>query len=247
MQEDLSSLGGRLRWAIQQRPPQGNKRGVNLFQADLVARSAARAKAGHGPLAGITLPTIRTYLPLKGQPARREPSPSFLREAADLCGVSFAWLVSGEGAPTEAHRAVAGIATRSTYSSQGARLQRAAFTALGLPVPQPHGGPGGLAPWTAALGEVWVRLVAASVAAGAGQLDAQLEAKIGAAVAAPLKALGIKARDVQRSGVLADYLFAVTPALLILARQQQEQATEDAPPPRTTRKAGKPTTRRGTP
>ena len=37
-QVDLDTIGKRLRWAIEQRPPQGRKRGVRLFQSDMESR-----------------------------------------------------------------------------------------------------------------------------------------------------------------------------------------------------------------
>lgn len=91
MQADLSTPGGRLGWAIKRRPPEGRRRGIRLFADDM--RERAEELDG---LQGYTMPSIQSYLT-----DDVEPSVTFLREAAALCGVRAEWLAFGQGAPTE--------------------------------------------------------------------------------------------------------------------------------------------------
>lgn len=99
----MDTLAGRLRRAIQIRPSQGRRRGVRLFQTEMEERSRAREAADGPPIPGVTLPSIQSYVRTE-DPV--EPSLDFLRAAADLLGVRFAWLVAGEGEMTTAEERV---------------------------------------------------------------------------------------------------------------------------------------------
>lgn len=87
----MSTIGERLREAIELWPPEGKQRGVRRFQREMEARAAVLASGGQS-LLGVSYPSINSYL--NGETV---PSIEFLREAADLLGVQFVWLVTGEG------------------------------------------------------------------------------------------------------------------------------------------------------
>lgn len=111
---DRNTLEGRLRWAIE-RPSwrEGKKRGLRLFQSRMEPRVAEVAKAGGPILEGVALSSIQTYLNGDVVP----PLP-FLREAAPVLGVREAWLISGDGFPTEEENATArGIRMTSSLTA----------------------------------------------------------------------------------------------------------------------------------
>ena len=99
MNVDLSTIGKRLRWAIERRPAEGQARGIRKFQRDLTARAVELKEAGGSTIAGLTLPSVMSYLN-----DAATPSVEFIREASQLAGVRATWLAWGEGAPTQSEQ-----------------------------------------------------------------------------------------------------------------------------------------------
>lgn len=95
--DEWGTLSDRLRWAIERQPKRGRERGVRLFQRRIHKRAEELDAEGGSPLVGYHLSSIQGYLA-----GETDPSLPFLREAARLLNVREAWLISGEGAPTEA-------------------------------------------------------------------------------------------------------------------------------------------------
>jgi hypothetical protein len=93
---DFDTIGKRLRWAIERRPTKGRERGLRLFQRDMEARARELEAAGSDRVPPFTLPSIMTYLT-----DETEPSPTFVREAARLCGVKRSWIMFGDGPRTD--------------------------------------------------------------------------------------------------------------------------------------------------
>lgn len=93
---ESDTLADRLRWAIERQPRQGRQRGLRLFQRRMEERAKEILRAGGPPLTGTHLSTIQGYVN-----GTAEPSRQFLVEAARVLGVREAWLILGEGAPTE--------------------------------------------------------------------------------------------------------------------------------------------------
>lgn len=90
---DLNTLEGRLAWAIDRRPKNGRRRGKNDFM-----RAMEEYESNSGiKIKGITAGSLADYL----RPGRTAPSVPFLKAAAHVCGVRSAWLIMGEGEPTE--------------------------------------------------------------------------------------------------------------------------------------------------
>jgi transcriptional regulator with XRE-family HTH domain len=95
---EWDSLAGRLRWAIQQLPHAGRRRGLRYFQSMMAERAGELASGGPlDRLDGYTLSSIQTYLS-----GKRLPSLRFLQEAASILSVREAWLISHDGSPGEA-------------------------------------------------------------------------------------------------------------------------------------------------
>lgn len=85
---DFETLASRLRWAIDQQPAEGRKRGLRLFQRRM-------EEAGGKGLEGTALSSIQAYL--KGT----APSLAWTEVAAVVLGVRVAWLAFGVGFPTD--------------------------------------------------------------------------------------------------------------------------------------------------
>lgn len=94
--DELSTFGGRLKWAIKRYGPRpetrpGAEGSVNQFHQLLSGKVKAGAGAGYQTLWRIIAD-------------RAEPSEDFVRAALELLpGVRRDWLVDGDGPPTEAH------------------------------------------------------------------------------------------------------------------------------------------------
>lgn len=107
----MRSISERLRWAAQQQPREGRRRGLRLFQTRMEERAEERAEElaeelaeeGQRELVGCSLSAIQGYVSSDGP----EPSIDFLREAAQILNVRLAWLAAGDGYPTVAEQAAA--------------------------------------------------------------------------------------------------------------------------------------------
>ncbi len=88
----FDSLASRLRWAIDQQPPEGRQRGLRLFQRRLTAT--------HPGLDGTALSSVQAYL--NGSVT---PSLAWVDAASGILAVRAAWLAFGGGFPTEAEQA----------------------------------------------------------------------------------------------------------------------------------------------
>lgn len=98
----MDSISERLRWAVEQQPREGRRRGLRLFQTRMQGRAEARAKKASEPeLVGYSLSAIQGYISSGGP----EPSIDFLKEAAQILNVRLAWLAAGDGYPTVAEQA----------------------------------------------------------------------------------------------------------------------------------------------
>ena len=222
MQGDWGTIGGRLRWAIQQRPRDGKQRGVRKFQRDLEIRSKSQVKDGRAAIPGVTVPSIQGYL---ADVAR--PSLNFLEPAAELCGVDEGWLITGRGYPTEDHAKAARTAAATvsaqitvgdifqiTGSGAGlAMLHRRVFEELGRPLSDPP------PPWLAGLIEVWLQLSESSGSGG----DPDFEATVAETLMGPLKLMGVDPVEMQETENFDSYVFAMTPVMLMLAAERARQ------------------------
>lgn len=218
------TLGGRLREAIDRQPWEGRQRGLRLFQ---------RRMDEHGQgVGGTSLSAIQDYLA-----DRTEPSPSFLRLAAQLTGVRFAWLANGEGMPTEEEE-------RDRVSGQEAELSRitgAVYRALGRPFWDAQGTAAAL--WAPTVRRVALRLYQHRPAwrlfegpgdpglleglpdTGEAEFSSAVDA-VAEALAAPLRALGMDGRRLSLQA-LADY---VEISALALHQAIPRYHAEDVPP-----------------
>lgn len=193
---DLHTIGQRLRWAIDAQPPElgplgGQRRGIRLFQSHMEDR-AKELEAGGQKLLGVTLNSIQTYIPREdGTPEETKPSVDFLREAARLLHVREAWLISGDGAPTEAEEVVRRDAERRRRTEMESTIIEGFEAGLG----QPFEGLSSIA--QAALWQLWASLrgslveyVTASDPPGTADdqqsVDRELARRIAVAVRAPL-------------------------------------------------------------
>jgi len=217
--ETWHTLEGRLRWAIEQQPPRGRERGLRLFQ---------RRMDEHGAdVPGTSLSAIQGYLRGDG-----EPSPTFLKLAAQLLAVRSAWLAFGEGAPTE--EAEAG--RRESAEEELFLISTAMYEALGVPTKLPKGSPAhtdkerfwGSALWGPTVRQTALRLFQfrpgwALLSGEEGLDDSQEESEVrfwravadtSQAIAAPLHALGIDPARME----LGDVREYVEPVALALQR-----------------------------
>lgn len=226
-------LAARLREAIERQPSAGRQRGMRLFQ---------RRMDEHGQdVGGTSLRAIQDYLA-----ARTEPSPSFLRLAAQLTGVRFAWLANGEGMVTEEEE-------RERVAGQEAELGRitgAVYRALGRPFWDAQGTAAAL--WAPTVRRVALRLYQHRPAwrlfegltpgddggrpgdpgllqglpeTGDAEFSSAVEA-VAEALAAPLRALGMDGRRLSLQA-LADY---VELSALALHQAIPRYHAEDVPP-----------------
>ncbi len=101
-----STIGSRLREAIEAMPPEGKERGIRLFQRKIKARKKKLGKRGRD-LLGVSYPAINSYLKDETEPTAR-----FLDEAAGILGWSAEYLAHGEGAKTDAVRLANAVAAR---------------------------------------------------------------------------------------------------------------------------------------
>jgi len=90
------TIGERLQWAIQHLPRRGRQRGLRLFQRLMEERAEEIEREGGPPLVGTYLSSVQGYV--RGEV---EPSMQFLVEAARVLGVREAWLIVGDGPPTD--------------------------------------------------------------------------------------------------------------------------------------------------
>lgn len=94
MAKDWGTLAGRLRWAANQQPRDGRRRGIRLFQS----RMEDHAKAIGADNLGVSMSSIDSYV-------RAEvpviPSLEFIQEAARVLRVRESWLAFDDGPPTE--------------------------------------------------------------------------------------------------------------------------------------------------
>ena len=223
MKGDWSTIGGRLRWAIQQRPRDGRQRGVRKFQRDLEIRSKKQVRDGRAAIPGVTIPSIQGYLADVAK-----PSLNFLGPAAELCGVHEDWLVTGVGYPTE-DRARAANTAAATVSAQIklgdlftrtgsepglALLHRRVFKKLRRPMTDRP------PPWLAGLIEVWLQLSESEDSDG----DADFEATVVETLMRPLKLMGVDPMEMQEGKNFDSYVFAMTPVMLMLTAERARQA-----------------------
>jgi hypothetical protein len=243
-----TTVGERLRWAIEERPRVGRARGVRLFCKDLEARSTARRAAGGDPIPGVSLPSVMAYLPTAARPASKEPSLDFLREAAWACRVNPAWLAFGEGYPTEAIASAATaahlaggaprIATNTPASDVEARRREHAhrmvsrvLEAVGIPrdgrnqldwrSPRAH-----LPFWAGAAGELRQRVWQThllGLGPDAAQDDAgDADTWIGEAIRGPLLAFGLHPAQMDARW-LGEFISALLPVLMSLDSEMRRQ------------------------
>lgn len=135
-QPTFTTIGERLRWAIDRRPADGRKRGLKLFQRDIEERSRARERDGMPKIEGASLPSIMSYLPSASRQKAVVPGVAFLEAAADLCGVRVSWLTYGDGFPTDAHEAAAHlqksvVGADEAKTADALRMAKALLRAMG--------------------------------------------------------------------------------------------------------------------
>ena len=215
-----TTIGERLRWAINQRPRDGRRRGVRKFQSDIANRSSQLVKDGHRAIPGVTMPSIQGYLQ-----DHAKPSFYFLEAAADLCRVDEAWLISGKGHPTDEHAEAARTAAATVsaqleigdlFSVTGSgpsldMLHRGVFETLGRPLPDAP------PPWLAGLIEVWLQLTEGS------ETDADFETVVVETLMGPLERMGVDPVEMYGAGNFDSYVFAMTPVMLMLAAERTRQ------------------------
>ena len=229
------TLGGRLRWAIDKQPPDGRQRGLRLFQRRMTKR-------GRG-VVGTSLSAVQAYLSDEA-----EPSLSFLRLAAELLSVRFAWLVVGQGAPTQEEQA----GRLEVPEAELFRISTAVYEALGVPtkVVSENGEERnrfwGSAVWAPVVRQTVLRIYQNRPAwdliadrevehpSTGPSADASWDAAIAdtaATIAAPLHTLGIEARYLTSRDV-EDYVQAVSLTLQRVANHYvpQEGAERESGP-----------------
>ena len=224
MQGDWGTIGGRLRWAIQQRPRDGRQRGVRKFQRDLEARSQKEVKDGRAAIPGVTMPSIQGYLN-----DAAKPSYYFFEEAADLCQVDEPWLMTGVGYPNEDQAKVARIAAATVsaqieigdlFSLTGSEpgldmLHRGVFKKLRRPMSDRP------PPWLAGFIEVWLQL---SEPRFWSDRDTDFEATVVETLMRPLKLMGVDPEEMHRGKNFDSYAFAMIPVMLALAKERKRQS-----------------------
>ena len=226
MQADWSTIGKRLRWAIEQRPAEGRKRGVRKFESDLTDRSNEQEADGRRAIPGVTMPSIQGYLKDDVR-----PSLDFLEAAADLCGVDDTWLKTGKGHgpgyPNEDHAEAARTASATvsaqivlgdiftlTGSEPGlSMLHRRVFEEVGRPLTDNP------PPWLAGLMEVWLQLGESGDSDGVEDFEAVvIETLMG-----PLRRMECDPVEMYRARNFDAYVFAMTPVMLMLAAERTRQ------------------------
>lgn len=198
--ENWHTLGGRLRWAINQQPASGRKRGLRLFQA--------RMKKYAPAMPGTSLSAIQGYLRDDG-----EPSLAFVRQAAVLLSVREPWLACGDGMPTK---------EKDSGDAELFSVSTAVYDALGVPTKVEGGAERffGSAVWApiarhTALQlyqrhQTWSLLMGGGVSEEDPDIRWQRAVEETAlAIAAPLKALGVEADQLELSEV-GDYVSALS-------------------------------------
>jgi transcriptional regulator with XRE-family HTH domain len=209
-QEDWSTIGRRLRWAIDRRPSKGRQRGVRRFQREIEGR--AEAEDRHN--LGVTLTSIMKYLH-----DEVTPSIAFLELAADLLGVRVGWLAFGDDTPF-------GIASVLVDGpdEHHARVERAFSRGAGVDLPlrgpallQMPGAPTAV---HALVQDLWYRRLviwrprwrATNKGQDRARLEVRLAWQIGQAIAAPLKRLKLELSELS-DDFMADHILAMTPVL----------------------------------
>jgi hypothetical protein len=215
--------GERLRWAIENQRPEGKRQGIGLLIAKLDHAFGEQKPSGERKFEGTTYPTIRSYLT-----DSVEAPTSFLKAVAEVLSLSEEWVVLGKGAPTAELGQAAGLADivgavnpfhDASPHELGNDLRNQVMVALGLPTVAMAPGsdrPEQVLPaWTTAVGVAWVRFVRS----GPGSMDdvRALSGKLAAAIAGPVRSMGIDPELLVKSGSMTEYVFAMIPPLIRLA------------------------------
>lgn len=209
-QEDWSTIGRRLRWAIDRRPSKGRQRGVRRFQREIEGRAEAEGRQN----LGVTLTSIMKYLNDEVM-----PSIAFLELAADLLGVRVGWLAFRDGTPFR----IASVLVDGADEYQ-ARVERAFSKGAGVDLPLRGPAllqiPGAPTAVHALLQDLWYRRLviwrprwrSTNQGKDRAKLEVRLAWQIGQAIAAPLKRLKLELSELPDE-FIADHILAMTTVL----------------------------------
>ena len=206
----METVSARLEAGIERywEPPEGKRSSIREFSSQMEDRDAP----------GRARQTIHSYL--KGD---AEPSLKFLRIAAEVLGVRYPWLATGQGEPTEARpRSLedariqeAATGGEETTVEDRFHFQFSVLRGMGFQADTAY------YPWMGALGEVGR---AFSRSQPVFPLDAPRIGgpELGAALGSVLDALGID-REYMSHDTQNAYAIALMPALMALVPQWEKQ------------------------
>lgn len=217
VQAKLDTVGERLRWAIDKQQTYGRRRGLRLFVHKLEQRPTR--------VRGASLQSVSAYL------TDDVTAPTdFLKEAATVLRLRPEWLAFGSGHPTDASEAASSPADIPS-EADGAKLFRPnrRLSAKELAKQRDAGTSKPGAPWVTEVEWLVRRFPDSAMLDENGEIRTDIRRRVSAAMFAPLRELGVELgwNTPANQDEMEDYLHAIIPPLLVIARIQR-RAWEEA-------------------